>query len=355
MALSPEMYTLLSSMRTSGQPLLRNPNQPQQPQIPQAPPQQPYVPGANNNGGGYTMYGPQGQGGSSGTQGIPNGTLNILGQSPQDKAKNMGKLTGAASMASTGMSMGGPWGALAGAIAGYAMNGGAKDFNPISSLNMSTNDAIENGNYVRLGANPAASVAGFLGQGSDSLLGKALDPIGSVFGKNTSGAEKAWDKFKGVDPATPGRALDLTSFEESYKGMWDTNKKTLDPLVKALGVPDREGYKGWLNQTLASAIQGGQVKQGMSSEDIYNTVIKPKMDTALGGKGTSTWSPAMSGLFADLTDRALTGDPIDRATLKYPGKGYTAYPSLADLLKPQNSPQPVMGNTMYNGLMAGAQ
>lgn len=96
------------------------------------------------------------------------------------------KKEGLLSGAMTGYQIGGPWGALAGGVLGYARAGGTKDLNPIgasgfSGIGMDT--ARANQNYARQGSNPAAALASYAGIKSDSVVGKLLDPSG-LFSKH---------------------------------------------------------------------------------------------------------------------------------------------------------------------------
>lgn len=134
-----------------------------------------------------------------GAQGI-NGPLPTMGGTGDAGAVNSndqarGKIGGAASGATAGYQIAGPWGALAGGVLGYGLNGGAKDLNPIDASGFSgigMDQARQNGNLARLGSNPGAALASYAGIKSNSDIGRALDPtafLGGLF-RSSHGDEK---------------------------------------------------------------------------------------------------------------------------------------------------------------------
>jgi hypothetical protein len=133
--------------------------------------------------------------------GVINGALSL--------GKQQGKFAGTANMAMAGYQVGGPWGALVGAILGYAKEGGVHDANPWDASGFSgitMDKAWQDQNIARLASNPAASVASKLGVKSDSTLGKILDPSGlfSGHGDEKRNAKAFASAFPGISGADGG-------------------------------------------------------------------------------------------------------------------------------------------------------
>lgn len=96
-------------------------------------------------------------------------------------ANKKGKFGGALSGALAGNSLAGWPGAIVGGAIGYARNGGIPDANPIKASGFSgitMDDAWKDENLMRLASNPLASIASKLGLGSNTFLGKLIDPAG---------------------------------------------------------------------------------------------------------------------------------------------------------------------------------
>lgn len=113
------------------------------------------------------------------------------------------KAKGALSGASTGFSVGGPWGALVGGVLGYGASGGAKDLNPIDASGfsgISMDQAWRDQNLARLGSNPGGALiskaTSELGIDPESTHGRVLqaglDPVSFLGGlfRSKHGDEK---------------------------------------------------------------------------------------------------------------------------------------------------------------------
>lgn len=113
-----------------------------------------------------------------------------------------GKFQGTASAALAGYQLGGPWGALVGAILGYAQEGGVKDAQPFKAAGLTgitMDQAWQDQNIARLASNPAASIASKLGIGSNTVAGKILDPA-ALFGGHSGSHWRNWDAFNKANP-----------------------------------------------------------------------------------------------------------------------------------------------------------
>lgn len=126
--------------------------------------------------------------------------------------QKQGKFAGTANMALAGYNVAGPWGALVGAILGYAKEGGVHDANPWDASGFSgitMDKAWQDQNIARLASNPAASITSKLGVKSDSTLGKIMDPSGlfSGHGDEKRNAKAFAAAFPGLSGAPGGGYL----------------------------------------------------------------------------------------------------------------------------------------------------
>jgi hypothetical protein len=165
-------------------------------------------------------------GASSGGAGLmgPNG---VLGGSASDNQRFASFGSGAAAGSKFG-----PWGALVGGLIGYGAAGGVKDANPIDASGfsgISMDDAWANQNIARLASNPAAALASKVGIGSNSVLGKALDP-GGLFGGGKKSHKRNWSAFNEAFPGTTVNEQGNYVLPEQFGGAV-VNQKQLDDLA----------------------------------------------------------------------------------------------------------------------------
>lgn len=114
------------------------------------------------------------------------------------------RFSGAIGGAAAGAQYGGWPGAIVGGVLGYGANGGVSDANPLKAsgfTGIGMDQAWKDQNIARLASNPAASVAAKLGAGSDTVLGKVLDPA-ALFGGHSGSHWRNWDAFNQAFPGT---------------------------------------------------------------------------------------------------------------------------------------------------------
>jgi hypothetical protein len=260
------------------------------------------------------------------------------------------KIGGALSGAAMGMEVGGPWGALIGGVAGYALNGGAKDLNPIDASGfsgISMDKARENGNLARLGSNPAAALASYLGVQSDSTFGKLLDPAGAF--KKDNKEEGVRDQYYS-QLASGNFNADPKTFTTGLVGEFRGSRSTFPARASGMyGPKDDDKYAADFANQINQAYQSGAINANDDAVSIYAKVINPWL-SSMGPGWSSKIAPEdlakQQMMTVDMIQRYVGGSPItwqdahggkaDFAIPQYLGR---AQPSPANAPVPQYIPR----------------
>jgi hypothetical protein len=262
------------------------------------------------------------------------------------------KLSGAASGALTGAQAAGPWGAVIGGVAGYALNGGADDLNPLEAsgfTGVTMEDAFNDGNYARIFSNPGGAAAykaiGYdsalsptswgLGINPNSFAGKVLDPVHaldpvSIFESGNNPEEKTRDQYYGE--LTAGNLFtDPKLFTEGVTGEFRASRSTYPPRASGqYGPKDDDKFQADLATKINSAYSSGAIGAGDDAWSIYDKVVNPWFES-MGGMKQSKAPEQHTQMTIDMINRYIAGSPItwqearggtpDYAVPKYLGLG----------------------------------
>jgi hypothetical protein len=242
------------------------------------------------------------------------------------------KASGAATGALTGWQVGGPFGAVVGGVGGYALNGGAKDLNPIEAsglTGLSMDQAWEDGNLARLGSNPAGALAGKyigansalsptswgLGINENSFFGRALDPVqamdpAGIFGGHDNPEEKTRDAY--YDQLSQGIGTsDPKTFTEGVTGEFRADRSTYPPRASGMyGPKDDDKVQADLASKINSAYASGAIGPSDSAWSIYDKVVTPWFNTMGDGMSGSKAPEKHSTMTIDMINRYMSGGPI---------------------------------------------
>jgi len=302
----------------------------------------------NFNGAGGQAANPLG-----GTAGIVNDVAGIYSGIKQGGV--MGYGTAAVDATKLGSQLG-VFGQGVGQAAGYVAA-------PLSVYN-----AVENwqsgdtkGDTIRgaeAGASVGTAILPGVGTVVGGVIGAAVGAISSAFGPGKeSDSHKAWEQLywgqeggKAMAADLKGAQIPTKAFEESLLGFWQSNQSALSTFTKMDGGGkhggNAEGFKGWITQQLAQGISSGKIKQGMDSQQIFQSYIAPAMNQYWKSTGSNMtiengqfWGAPQKKIITDLVDRAMTGQPISRNAENYDGEGsgYAAIPSLTQVLQSMQS------------------
>jgi len=153
-----------------------------------------------------------------------------------------------------------------------------------------------------------------------------------ISGPGVSKAEKTWDAWrKEAMGQVPGSALDNASFEEAFKGMWDTNNRDFPGFAKYRN--DRETFKADLVSEILKAITAGAVTDGDTAESIYAKVVAPWLNTVKPG-GIPSNREDLRQMVIALVDRYIYDLAIARGDMpEYGGAEGSAIPKLSVALE----------------------
>jgi hypothetical protein len=259
------------------------------------------------------------------------------------------KLGGAASGASAGASIAGPWGALVGGALGYVTSGGAKDANPIGAsgfTGVTMDEARKEGNLARLASNPGGALASSLGVKSNSALGKALDPAG-IFGQSRSETPYWESILANPDIASVATPEDLTT---GFVGMFRGGRNTF-PGRQQYGAKDDEKFLADMAGKINDAYSAGKIGSTSSAQDVFDKAVNPWLES-MGSwdKNPENWATAEKAATVGLINNYISGGPLTWSQA-HGQEAKTAVPTYLGLAsQPQT---PIAGNPAMPALQGG--
>lgn len=261
-----------------------------------------------------------------------------LSKGNENNARNARVLAATASGAASGAEAGSvvpvigtTIGAIVGAAIGFVSSGGIKAEIGNQGIGGGTIDqAREHNDYGRLAANPAATLASIAGVNSNSVLGKGLDPINTLFGNNdTQGTTDYKGYYKAGADDIAGRQLNDNQIGGIFYNTIKQNSGTefVQNLAKAFditgnvrkddgNIPLQNAVKGFIDQKLQEMIKSGRLPSDptklsqINGSQIFNNTILNDLNKFIESKtGKANTIIADKGpgekLLADITDNLI--------------------------------------------------